>query len=949
MRLKLITLFKVCLGVLAASAPMAKGYTSSSQFTWIGTDDSNYSTPGNWSPAGPPGPNDSALFSGATSTTITLDVSDDVGAFVFIGATGYTFSLGSGNEFNFDGTGITGLDGGVSNMSSQTQVFDVIAEGTLSFFNSTSANSSISGPPNEVDYNLSDFGTIFFEDESTAGSNTYISLTDLTDLEFHDFSDAGLATITAGATSSVEFYDNSDAYESSITLNDYAVFQFFPDSDPDQANILANDNSRVIFDTGATATFPGPVVYLNDYALLQMQMSNQVASLGSGSTGTVVSLMNPTGPPTYLQTNEAADVLDFYSGTISGVTGSQLIMDGEGGLVLTQAMSATAYIWDAVANNGYLIGDSTNLDRNLQINEDGTVVFLQNDYGQLDIDNQLTNTGSTGGTLLLAGGPEGLLNIISNNSNFAGTVEVSSGDLAVNTTDGGVLGNGNLVLLVDPDGTLSGTGTVNGTVIVNGTISPGNSIGPFSITGTYIQNAGSTYSVELNGAGDSDVIVVTGTPGTATLNGGTVLAESIDGTFLINVPYTILTASGGVSGEYDNAVNDINLYLIPTLEYDAHDVYLTLNTGFEAFAETSNEYEVARQLDSIFNPSDDLQFLLQNLVSLSPRELNHALDELSGEQYATLLEISQQSSRRFLRDLYGPLLFGRDIVAECCEEECCERGWCDNVEIWQTVHYGQSYLKNDREGKGYKARNIDAALGVQFDLENCWKAGIAAFYENDHVKFHLDGRARVNIIRAALYGIYQNECYYGLADAVFGYGHYNVKRHIHFAEIDLKPHSTPKIYDGTFYLEGGFNYCLAECVQLQPFFGVEAGYYWQNEFKEKGGYSVDLKGKSKNLWNCDTRLGLRVMATLPCDIQFSADAAWQHWYTEHDNTVHVHFREFGREFRVKGPKFKRNLIDGSIYLGKTVCDNLTVFARAFGERSENYSNYSASIGIDFEL
>ncbi len=946
MRLKLITLFKVCLGVLAASAPMAKGYTSSSQYTWIGTDDSNYSTPGNWSPTGPPGANDVAVYSGDPSTAITLDEGDaSVGAFVFTGATGYTFSLGSGNEFNFEGTGATGLDGGVSNISSQTQAFDV-SNGFLIFYNSTSANFSTTDFMNEVDYNIGLGGYLVFHNESTASSDTYLNLSAGGFLGFYEDSNAGETNITADVSSDVQFNNFSDAYESNITINDDSVLEFFDQSDPDQANILANDDAIVIFNTGATATFPGPVVYLNDNAQLQVEQSNQVASLGSGSTGTVITLSGGT----YLQTNEAADVEDVYMGTISGVTGTQLIMDGQGSLQLTQAMSATAYIWDAVANNGYLIGDSTNLDRNLQINEDGTVVFLQNDYGQLDIDNQLTNTGSTGGTLLLVGGPEGLLNIISDNSNFAGTVEVYSGDLAVNTTNGGVLGNGNLVLLVDPDGTLSGTGTVNGTVIVNGTISPGNSIGPFSITGTYIQNAGSTYSVELNGAGESDVIIVTGTPGTATLNGGTVAAESIDGTFLIGVPYTILTASGGVSGEYDNAVqNDINLYLVPTLEYDAHDVYLTLNTGFEAFAETSNEYEVARQLDSIFNPSDDLQFLLQNLVSLSPRELNHALDELSGEQYATLLEISQQSSRRFLRDLYGPLLFGRDIVAECCEEECCERGWCDNVEIWQTVHYGQSYLKNDREGKGYKARNIDAALGVQFDLENCWKAGVAAFYENDHVNFHLDGRARVNIIRAALYGIYQNECYYGLADAVFGYGHYNVKRHIHFAEIDLKPHSTPKIYDGTFYLEGGFNYCLAECVQLQPFFGVEAGYYWQNEFKEEGGYPVDLKGKSKNLWNCDTRLGLRVMATLPCDIQFSADAAWQHWYTEHDNTVHVHFREFGREFRVKGPKFKRNLVDGSIYLGKTFCDKLTVFARAFGERSENYSNYSASIGFDFEL
>ena len=944
MRLKLISLFKVCLGVLAASAPMAKAYTTFSQYIWEGGFGNDYFTPLNWSPAGPPGNNDSALFSG-NNPSVIINADGNAGVFVFQGTAGYTFSWGGSYIFNLEGTGITGMQGGVSNNSNQIQTF-VVSQGNLVFSDSTSANfSTTNSPPNEVDYNIYGIGDIDFVNFSTAGSNTYINLMDNGEAFFENYSNAGFATITAGATSGIFFIDQSDAYESNITLNDNSVLQFLDSSNPDQANIFANNNSTVTFETYTIATSPGPVVYLSDLAQLNVQVSNQVASLESTSTGTVVSLISAIDSATSLQTNEAADVEDIYAGTITGITGSQLIMGGTGSLQLTQAMLATDYIWDAVANNGTLIGDSTNLDRNLQINEGGTVQFIQNAYGQLDLDNQLTNTGSIGGTLLVTGGPDGVLNIISDNSNFAGTVEVASADLAVNTTNGGVLGNGNLVLLVDPDGTLSGTGTVNGTVIVNGTISPGNSIGPFPIVGSYIQNAGSYYIVELDGTGDSDVIIVTGSPGTATLNGGTVVAESIDGTFIIGMPYTILTASGGVSGQYDNAIpNGLNIYLVPTLSYDSNDVYLTLGTGFEVFAENSNEYEVALQLDSIQNPSDALQNILQNLVTLSPGKLNEALSQMSGEQYTNLFEISQQSSRTFLRDLYAPLFLSRDFADDCCEMETC-----GEFDIWQTVHYGRSYLKGDHESKGFKNRSIDAALGIQTDINECWKAGLAAFYENDRIHYHLKGKARANIFRAALYGMYQNECYYGWADAVFGYSHYNLKRHIEFAEIDLKSHSTPKIYDGTLYFEGGLNYCMSSCLKLQPFFGVEAGYYWQHRFDEKGACPLNLKARSKHVWNCDTRLGLRVTAALPCNIIFSADAAWQHWYTEHDNTVHVRFKEFGDEFRVRGPRFKRNLIDASIYLGKTFCDNLTVFARAFGERSENYSSYSAAIGLDLEL
>ena len=52
--------------------------------------------------------------------------------------------------------------------------------------------------------------------------------------------------------------------------------------------------------------------------------------------------------------------------------------------------------------------------------------------------------------------------------------------------------------------------------------------------------------VELNGQGQSDLIVVNGP---ANVNGGLVEASSIDGTFAINTPYLILT-SQNLSGDF---------------------------------------------------------------------------------------------------------------------------------------------------------------------------------------------------------------------------------------------------------------------------------------------------------------------------------------------------------------------------------------------------------------
>jgi uncharacterized protein with beta-barrel porin domain len=60
---------------------------------------------------------------------------------------------------------------------------------------------------------------------------------------------------------------------------------------------------------------------------------------------------------------------------------------------------------------------------------------------------------------------------------------------------------------------------VTGSTAMNGTVAPGSSIGTLTIAGNYTQNVGSTYEVEIDGLGNSDLIDVAGL---ATLSGGTV-------------------------------------------------------------------------------------------------------------------------------------------------------------------------------------------------------------------------------------------------------------------------------------------------------------------------------------------------------------------------------------------------------------------------------------------
>ena len=164
-------------------------------------------------------------------------------------------------------------------------------------------------------------------------------------------------------------------------------------------------------------------------------------------------------------------------------------------------------------------------------------------------------------------------------------------------------------------GLLSGNGTIVGTVANFGALSPGNSIGTLTVNGSLAQAANGTYQVETNSAGQSDRINVTGTPGTAALN-GTVSVVGASGVQAPRTTYTILNASGGIAGTFSSA-NSLYPFLLPSLSYDANNVYLTLQVGgFAAAGQTAAQQTVGRVLDAnVFTATGDFATVLGTMVA----------------------------------------------------------------------------------------------------------------------------------------------------------------------------------------------------------------------------------------------------------------------------------------------------------------------------------------------
>ena len=113
--------------------------------------------------------------------------------------------------------------------------------------------------------------------------------------------------------------------------------------------------------------------------------------------------------------------------------------------------------------------------------------------------------------------------------------------------------------------------------------------------------------------------------------------------------YTILTASGGVSGTFAGVTSNFS-FLTPTLTYDANDVFLNLfQSAFAAGAQTPNQYAVGTTLDRAnASATGDFSTVLDALSVLSNTQGPAALNAISGQPYADFGTMNVQVGMLFM-------------------------------------------------------------------------------------------------------------------------------------------------------------------------------------------------------------------------------------------------------------------------------------------------------------
>jgi outer membrane autotransporter protein len=262
---------------------------------------------------------------------------------------------------------------------------------------------------------------------------------------------------------------------------------------------------------------------------------------------------------------------------------------------------------------------------------EGTLAFNRSDIYVFS--GEITDGGWGGNVVQMGTGTT----VLTANNTYTGTTTVAAGKLVVN---GSIAGSDTTVL---KGATLGGTGILGNTTIERGgTHAPGNSIGTQTVSGNYVLGAGAVLEIEVNAAGQSDKLVVTGT---VDLTGSVLHVIGAPGSYDPNGIFLFIN-NGAVTGNFARVTTNF-AFLAPIVSIGGPDVGLTLERNsvpFASLAQTRNQASTAAALDRSGDGA-----LYRAVVSQTAEGAPVAFDALSGEVHATLGGLLIQDSS-FVRD-----------------------------------------------------------------------------------------------------------------------------------------------------------------------------------------------------------------------------------------------------------------------------------------------------------
>jgi fibronectin-binding autotransporter adhesin len=557
---------------------------------------------------------------------------------------------------------------------------------------------------------------------------------------------------------------------------------------------------------------------------------------------------------------------------------------------------------------------------------------------------------------------------------FAGPTNVEQGVLIVT----GSLGNSNVT--VAGGATLGGSGTIGGLVAQSGsTVAPGVST-PFStlnVSGNASFASGTTFIVNINGAGQNDKLAV---GGTAALSGGTV--QVIAGTGITPASrYTILTAQGGVQGAFAQVATTSNLaFLSPSLSEDANDVFLNFKamSNLTSVANTPSQTATASALQALGSGA-----LFNAVIGQSAAGARQAFDALSGEIHASTVTAAYEDallpSAAILDHLNetvaAPVLgaattmtgaYASDLpsgkgprvapVAVQLYQPRIFDVWGQGFGDWGRVSGDGNAASLSRSTGGFVLGGDVSASGV---MGGDWRFGLAGGYTNDQISVSQRGSSAT--FESVFGGAYAGASFGALqlrAGALYGTNSTSTTRQVTFPGFAEAVSSSNGGSTAQAFGEAGYRIELSGLnlaglgmtrIDVEPFAGAAAIRIHQNGFAENGGAAA-LIGFARDFDLETTTLGVRgelAFATMPLTLKTML--GWRHAFGDVVPSTLLAFQGGAQGFSVAGVPIDRDAFVAEVGIDYAVTSSVRVgisSSTQIGSRASDYA-FKGHIEVSF--
>lgn len=508
------------------------------------------------------------------------------------------------------------------------------------------------------------------------------------------------------------------------------------------------------------------------------------------------------------------------------------------------------------------------------------------------------------------------------------------------------------------DATLGGNWAIGGKLTSKngGIIKPGNSVGIIS-TNSIDWQPGSIYQAEINEAGKSDLLEVTGSGVANIANTSLVVSEENgQGRFRLNHDYTILTAVGGVDGEFASANWTGTAYPLIAMDtlYSNNAVAVRMGVNRQALNTmgfTPNQRSAGFGAASVAgaNATADEAFF-----SSDPAR---AFDQLSGEVHATARSLvfsdmlsTNAALQSQMRANLGARMQPGDLTVADDGTPSTTKPKSSAYPVWVRLNAAGIDLDGDGNTASAHYTTTRLLVGGDVGIAGGWRLGAAGgISSGDFTIKNRSSDGTLGNYTFALYGGNSWKLGMGKLNLLLGGGYtrndVETNRNV---TLGASQKLSASYHGSTWQLFGDLGYAIpwGEANNVEPYVNISWFDQRMNGFNESGGDAA-LGSSASTASLSSYTLGLRSALTFPNKakaLTIRTDLGWRHAGGDRSPTRSMSFIEgAGGVFSIAGAPIAKDSflagLSGEVTLGKYLVMGLSYH----GEYGSGYADNAGSL------